>query len=1057
MKKTILRFLPLLLAASTAFGQNKKPHPTTPNPVKHDASELRIDWPRTASVPPADGVFPTEKVAFKTLPALQKIEAGQPTGLQISRDEDGLPIFISGKTKAASGDGPVEKRVFDYLASLRGTLLVDEPEAEFSIEKKWTDELGMTHVRLRQMLGGIPVDGGEMVAHAGSDGVFSKINGRHFATPHLTKLTPGIDAAAAVSLSKKEIGRVKELSEKELLLTGGKQSETELVIFHEKTGEKQVVLAWKVTLYADALHRWQLMLDAQTGRVLDKIDRTCSIDGGRVSHSGHARPVGEEAMLGDGPTSSTGTDLLGVSRTFPTYEKTGKQYMIDASESMFGSTAMAQSKFPNDPVSTIWGLDAMNTSPQQNNFNYDHLTNGSLSWSGTNNKKAVSAAYNSITSYKYYNTKHGRKSIDGVGGNIISLINVADDNGSSMENAYWNGEAMFYGNGGATFKPLAGGLDVGGHEMSHGVIEKTANLEYQGESGAMNESFADIFGAMIEGVNWKIGEDVMQSGASSTGCLRDLSNPHNGGFDITDQFWQPNHVNEKYTGSQDGGGVHINSGITNYAYYLFATNAAVGKDKAEKIYYRALDAYLVKSSKFKDLRVSVLAAANDLYPGNTAIQSAAAAAFDAVGITGPSSGGGTPNPGGNYSIDLQANPGTEYMLITTEDQQNLDVIDAAGNYPFTDYLYKEGVTSRPSITDDGSQLVFVNSQKQIVLVSLNWTAKTFSVDILGADKIYRNAAVSKDGQLLAVTTDSYDNIIYVYPPTLANPKAFELTNPTYSQGGAATDEVKYSDVIEFDHSGQSIVYDAYNELPNSAGDTISWWDIGFVDVWTNTGNTFGDGKIEKLFSGLPENTSIGNPTFSKNSPYIVGFDYIDDFNSKNYILGVNTQTGDNDIIYENDRLGWPTFNRLDSKVAFETSDANGNYVGTRGITATKITGTGSKATVAKTSDQVWPVYFATGTRKLTIATNDFARGSQSLAVFPNPAEGQVFVKISSKTAETGRIEIINNLGQVVAAQTVALAAGDNQLPVSVEKLAAGNYSVRLSTGGRLAVGRLVKG
>jgi Zn-dependent metalloprotease len=95
------------------------------------------------------------------------------------------------------------------------------------------------------------------------------------------------------------------------------------------------------------------------------------------------------------------------------------------------------------------------------------------------------------------------------------LINVADDDGSSMGNAFWNGQAMFYGNGDGAFQPLARGLDVAGHEMSHGVIQSTANLEYQGESGALNESFADVFGVLIDRDDWKIGEDVVKASSIS--------------------------------------------------------------------------------------------------------------------------------------------------------------------------------------------------------------------------------------------------------------------------------------------------------------------------------------------------------------------------------------------------------------------------------------------------------------------------------------------------------------------------------------------------------------
>jgi bacillolysin len=233
---------------------------------------------------------------------------------------------------------------------------------------------------------------------------------------------------------------------------------------------------------------------------------------------------------------------------------------------------------PNDPNGVLWTIDAFNTSPSKSNFRFDHILSANNTWP---NKTAVSAHYNSGKSFEYFRTVHNRKSINGTGGNIVSLINVADDDGSSLGNAFWNGAAMFYGNGDSAFRELARGLDVAGHEMSHGVIQSTANLEYQGESGALNESFADIFGAMIDRDDWLIGEDVVRTNAFPSGALRSLENPHNGA--ATNDFnrgWQPKHYNERFTGTADNGGVHINSGIPNHAFFRFAT--AVGKDKLKK-------------------------------------------------------------------------------------------------------------------------------------------------------------------------------------------------------------------------------------------------------------------------------------------------------------------------------------------------------------------------------------------------------------------------------------------------------------------------------------------
>ena len=103
------------------------------------------------------------------------------------------------------------------------------------------------------------------------------------------------------------------------------------------------------------------------------------------------------------------------------------------------------------------------------------------------------------------------------------MINVANSDGSDMDNAFWNGAVMFYGNGDQAFDaPLSKALDVAGHEMSHGVIQATANLEYQYESDAMNESFADIFASMIDRDDWQIGEDVANSAVFPSGTMRDM-------------------------------------------------------------------------------------------------------------------------------------------------------------------------------------------------------------------------------------------------------------------------------------------------------------------------------------------------------------------------------------------------------------------------------------------------------------------------------------------------------------------------------------------------------
>ena len=276
-----------------------------------------------------------------------------------------------------------------------------------------------------------------------------------------------------------------------------------------------------------------------------------------------------------------------------------------------------QSVMPNEPSGVIWTVDAQNGSPQQTNFEIVHVTNTTNNWKNLE----VSAHYNGGEAYEYFRQKFGRNSINGSGGNIISIINVTDQNDNDMDNAFWNGAAIFYGNGDVAFQPLAKGLDVAGHEMSHGVIQNTANLEYVGQSGALNESYADIFGAMIDRDDWQIGEDVVNIAVFPTGTMRDMANPNNGGSSLNDRGWQPKHMNEfqnlPETPEGDNGGVHVNSGIANKAFFNLASS--VGKEKAEQIYYKALTDYLVKSSQFVDMRNAAEKAATDLHGANLSL------------------------------------------------------------------------------------------------------------------------------------------------------------------------------------------------------------------------------------------------------------------------------------------------------------------------------------------------------------------------------------------------------------------------------------------------------
>lgn len=239
--------------------------------------------------------------------------------------------------------------------------------------------------------------------------------------------------------------------------------------------------------------------------------------------------------------------------------------------------------------------------------------------------------------YDYYFNVHKRDGVDGQGGSLVSTVHYGSDP-DDAENAAWIGEyqQMIYGDGGRIFKPLAYGLDVVGHEFTHGVIGSTAGLEYKAQSGALNESFADIFGVLIDRGNWLIGETVIKSPPFPRKMLRSLEDPNmQGAFDIRNPLGgvgQPKNVSEyarlPISRRGDNGGVHINSGIPNYAAYLIGTK--IGPEKLEQIYYRTLTQYLGPDSEFQDAAQATVRAAQDLY-GAAEVQ-AVRNGFAGVGI-----------------------------------------------------------------------------------------------------------------------------------------------------------------------------------------------------------------------------------------------------------------------------------------------------------------------------------------------------------------------------------------------------------------------------------------
>lgn len=862
----------------------------------------------------------------------------------ISRNNS--PVFIERKVSGEKSSSKLsyEERFYSFFDEMKVKTRIAKPGESLKISDIRTDELGVTHINAVQTYKGIKIYGSETSLHL-SPGK-ERLTGRLYYPGVEINTTPVHDADQVLSIvvrDLKKITRYREMRDDEKDILKYEAPSCDLIILNLK--DNIFTLAWEVEIRPNFIERWRYFVDAGTGRIIRKYNITNS----------------------DGPATANALDLNGVPRTIDTYMEGSGYYLINAAENMYN---------PTTAEGIVITLNANNTSTTTLDYNYVSSVNNV--W---NNPAAVSAHYNATRAYKYFYNTFSRNSINGNKGNIISLINVTEDDGSSMENAFWNGQAVFYGNGGTHFKALAGALDVAAHELGHGVVSNTANLEYYGQSGAINESYADIFGSMVDRDDWLIGEDIVRTAYYPSGALRNMADPHNGGTS-SDDYWQPKHTSEMYLGEQDNGGVHINNGIGSHAYYLFAT--AVTKERAEQVFYRALTTYLKSTSQFIDFRIAVIQAATDLY-GTIAPQvvDKAAEAFDAVGIYEEEQV--------DPARDYDTNPGEAFLLsydTNIDDPVTLYRSTAAGAafYGLTTTQMK----SKVSVTDDGSMAYFVATDSYIK--SLNPNAASPVIEPISGSDDWDNVAVSKDGNRIAAISSYIDTAIYVFDLGTNTGVKFHLYNPTTSHSNTDAGGVLYADAIEFDNTGENLIYDAYNVLNSTFFDDISYWDIGFINVWDNDRNDFGTGEITKLFGSLPEAVSVGNPVFSKNSPYIIALDYLYDDNSDGSfdendvysILGVNLLTGDLDKIADNSIVGYPSFSKEDNRIAYSalTTDDE-NVVAVINLDANKISGSGNATVLVP--DAKWPVFYSTGERELGLEpvsnfTVDYMEGNAPLKV-----------------------------------------------------------------------------
>ena len=461
------------------------------------------------------------------------------------------------------------------------------------------DRLSMAHVRVQQRFHGIPVLGGEAIAHLNADGsrlaeTDSLVAGINVST------TPNLTVDRAIDLAVGDYGCRACLTKAPI---------ADLWILRDEAGVDH--LTYRVQM---------VRMDGtnQTALPVRFID----------AHGGYVVLAYDNLQTGTGQSLYSGIVNIGT----------------------YHNTTLGHYAMENLPL-RVGTFEVRNGGGLVVPFTDDDDT-----WDSSTQRAGVDAHYGMERYFIYLAAVHGRNGIDGSGGPVTisgdgfkQLVSSIVHFGINYNNAFWepNVKFMVYGDGdGSQFSPLVA-LDIAGHEMTHGVTQFTAGLVYQGESGALNESWSDVFGAMLErhvkgesANTWLLAEDAYTPSIAGD-ALRYLNDPHlasNKGYTADDD---PDHYSERYTGTLDNGGVHINSGISNKAFYLLAKGGThhlggaitgIGVDVAAQIWFTALTSYMTSSTTFAGAREATTLAAGALYGWGSDEQKAVAHVWCLVGV-----------------------------------------------------------------------------------------------------------------------------------------------------------------------------------------------------------------------------------------------------------------------------------------------------------------------------------------------------------------------------------------------------------------------------------------
>lgn len=484
--------------------------------------------------------------------------------------------------------GPASTADADVVARLRalGPLLsVEEADDGWRVAEVVSDALGMTHVRALRTYRGLDVVGSELVLHLDPRGDIVAMGGTYHPDLVLDAAEPVLRPAEALARGRALLG-----APDAPVVTAPR------LVVGVREGDEEPRLAWEMTLGPVARPRrpvdvWRVFVDAADGSRVKALLLTWSAD---------AQPVTLNA------THELGQNVALDAAWFP---DEGLYALVSLSRPG-GQFATANAQGTEQSGSPFASRDGVFT-----------------------DARAVSVHHHLQRIYDYYSTVHQRRSWDGNGAGVFGQVHVS----RNLANAFWYAGQLWFGDGNVAegLSTTTACFDITAHEFTHGVVDGTVQLEYQYQSGALNEHFADWGAAMMDSEDpWR-----MATRCTTGQPIRDFANPANALMPLPGNM--SGYQDLPNTEAGDNGGVHINVGIPNRALYLAAQN--VGRDRVEQIWYRVLNARLITSrAGFADFVQAVFRAADELYPGDSAVRDGLSRAFADVGLAAGAGGGECP-------------------------------------------------------------------------------------------------------------------------------------------------------------------------------------------------------------------------------------------------------------------------------------------------------------------------------------------------------------------------------------------------------------------------------